>query len=103
VNDVYKGCRVIIEDHEFNVDLITLKMVDFDMILGMDYLCSHQAIMNCYTKFITIRAVDGEMVNFYGKRSMIPNSLISVMKAKKLLNKGCVALLAHVVDRVKQI
>jgi hypothetical protein len=103
VNDIYKGCRVIIEDHEFNVDLIPLKMVDFDMILGMDYLSSHQATINCYTKFITIRTVDGKMVNFYGKRSVIPNSLISVMKARKLLNKGCVVLLAHVVDRVKQI
>jgi hypothetical protein len=102
VNDVYKGCRVLIEDYELNVDLIPLKIVDFDVILGMDQLSSHQATMNYYTKVITIRAADREMVNFYGERSVIPNSLISVMKARKLLNKGCVAWLAHVIDRAKQ-
>jgi hypothetical protein len=32
VNDVYKGCRVLIEDYELNVDLIPLKIVDFDVI-----------------------------------------------------------------------
>ena len=68
----------------------------------MDQLSSHQATMNYYTKVITIRAADREMVNFYGERSVIPNSLISVMKARKLLNKGCVAWLAHVIDRAKQ-
>ena len=38
VNDVYKVCRVQIEGCEFNVDLIPLKLVDFDIILGMNWL-----------------------------------------------------------------
>jgi hypothetical protein len=58
--------------------------------------------MNYYTKVITIRATDEEMVNIYDERSVIPNSLISVMKARKLLNKICMAWLSHIVDRVKQ-
>jgi len=66
VNDVYKGCRVLVKDYEFNADLIPLEIVNFDVILGMDQLSSHQATMNYYTKVITIRAADKEMVNFYG-------------------------------------
>jgi hypothetical protein len=57
--------------------------------------------MKCYTKIITLRASNREMVNFHGERRVIPNSLISVMKARRLLNKGCIAWLAHVVDKKK--
>lgn len=55
MNDVYKGCMALIEDYEFNVYLIPLEIVDFDVILGMDQLNSHQATINYYTKVITIK------------------------------------------------
>ena len=35
---VYMGCRVIIEGHEFIANLVLLDILDFDVILGMDWL-----------------------------------------------------------------
>ena len=35
---VYRGCVVSISSREALVDLIELDMVDFDVILGMDWL-----------------------------------------------------------------
>ena len=36
-------------------DPIVLDMHDFDIILGMDWLAGHHAIMECFTKVITFK------------------------------------------------
>jgi hypothetical protein len=40
--------------------------------------------------------VSGKRVVFRGERRVIPNSIISVMTAGKLIRKGCPAWLSHV-------
>ena len=49
-NRVYRGSKVTIESHEFEVDLIVLDIHDFDIILGMDWLAKHRATVDCYRK-----------------------------------------------------
>ncbi|PHT93722.1 Callose synthase 1 [Capsicum annuum] len=46
---VYMGCVVSIGDRETLVDLIQLDMVDFDIILGMDWLHMCYASLDCRT------------------------------------------------------
>jgi hypothetical protein len=36
INNVYRGVRLFIEDYELRVDVMLLKLDDFDLILGMD-------------------------------------------------------------------
>jgi hypothetical protein len=36
INNVYRGVRLFIEDCELRVDVMLLKLDDFDLILGMD-------------------------------------------------------------------
>jgi len=43
IENVYKGCRVKIEDFEMRVDLLPLDLYDFEMILGMDWLVTYRA------------------------------------------------------------
>ena len=47
---VYLDSRVIIGDQEFQEDLILLDIHDFDVMLGMDWLSRHHAIVDCYRK-----------------------------------------------------
>ena len=47
---VYMDSRVIIGGQEFMADLILLDIHDFDVILGMDWLSRHHAIVDCYEK-----------------------------------------------------
>ena len=49
---VFKGCEVMVEGIVLKTNLIPLKMLDFDVILGMDWLSNHRASMNCFTKKI---------------------------------------------------
>lgn len=49
---VYKFCIVEVAGKELGVDLILLDIKDFDVILGMDWLIAHHAIIDCYHKKI---------------------------------------------------
>ena len=45
---VVRDGRVLIKGQEFLVDLITLDIRDFDVVLGMDWLSRHRATLDCY-------------------------------------------------------
>ena len=49
---VFKGCEFVIKCMVLKANLIPLEMIDFDVILGMDWLSSHRASMNYFTKKI---------------------------------------------------
>ena len=51
VNRVNKNCPPVIHDREFSVDLIAFPFHEFDLILEMDWLSKHQAIIECDQKF----------------------------------------------------
>jgi len=55
IDDVYKGVVLYIEGAELRVDLISLELYYFDLILGMDWLSRHKAQMDCFTKIIVIQ------------------------------------------------
>ena len=47
VNSIYRNCTIFIQTREFLADLITLPFREFDLILGMDWLSKHRAIVDC--------------------------------------------------------
>ena len=55
VNRVYKNCPIIIHDREFSADLIVLPFRNFDLILGIDWLSKHRAIIDCNKKTVVLR------------------------------------------------
>ena len=49
---VYKSCDVVVGGVHLPVDLVPLAMGDFDIILGMDWLCAHYASIDCVSKTV---------------------------------------------------
>ena len=86
---VYKGFRVRIGDVEMRVDLLPLDLHDFEMILGMDWLVTYRAQIDCFTKMVTLQDEGGRRVEFRGEGNVIPNSIISVTIKKKMYNLSC--------------
>ncbi|KAA0053247.1 DNA/RNA polymerases superfamily protein [Cucumis melo var. makuwa] len=78
VNEVLRNCEVLVEGIRLLVDLLPLELQSLDEGSGFRK-----------PGFV-------EMV-FRGMRKVVSRSLISVLKAKKLLRKGCIAFLAHIV------
>ena len=97
----YEECEVLIGGKIFHANLIPLPMVDFDVILGMDFLSSHHAVIDCLKREVTFRFSDEEEVKFYGEKKVGQCRIISCLKASALLDKGCEWFLAHIVDKEK--
>ena len=101
VNKVYRDCPIKIRKYEFLGDLIELSFKEFDVILGMDWLSRHRAIVDCRMKRVSLRTPNDDEVIFIGERSNHPSNVISAAIARKMVRKGCEAYLAYVIDTVK--
>ena len=55
VNSIYRNYPIVIQTREFLTDLITLPFREFDLILGMDWLSKHRAIVDCGQKTVVLR------------------------------------------------
>lgn len=69
---VYRGYVMSIRGRETLVDLIELDMLDFDVILGMDWIHSCDASLDCRT----------QRLNFY-----FPNELVIEWEGSSILTK----------------
>ncbi|KAJ1410736.1 Retrotransposon gag domain, partial [Sesbania bispinosa] len=98
VDCVYRSCVVSIEGKELFSNQIALAMVDFDVILGMDWLASHYATLDCHNKVVKFEMPGESAFSFQGEKGWAPHNLISALAASKLLRKGCQGYLALVRD-----
>ncbi|XP_070664515.1 uncharacterized protein [Malus domestica] len=87
----------MVEDAVIPANLIPLDIVDFDVILGTDWLHYNRAKIDCYGKTVTFHRLGLPEVTFVGEPSGVRHGVISAMKAKRLLSKACQGYLAHVV------
>ena len=97
-SQMLKGSLFSIEGQVMEADLILIDLKGLDVILGMDWLASNYASMDCFRKEVIFRRPGLPVVVFYGERRRAPSGLISSISARCLLQKGCKGYLAHVVD-----
>ena len=71
-------------------DLIELDMVDFDVILGMDWLYSSYASINCRTQAVKFQFLSASVFECSGNSVSSKSHFISYLKARKLISKGCI-------------
>ncbi|KAJ8754270.1 hypothetical protein K2173_002170 [Erythroxylum novogranatense] len=101
VNQVIRNCPVMIQGSEYATDLIKLPFHEFDLILGVDWLSKHQAVIDCKAKTVFLRRPDQSELVFHGGCTRALTNVVSAMQAQKLLRKGCEAYLAFVLDSQK--
>ncbi|GJT94268.1 putative reverse transcriptase domain-containing protein [Tanacetum coccineum] len=97
-NIVLKGCTLNLVNHNFEIDLMPIKLSTFDAIISMDWLVKHDAIIVCGKKVIRIP---------YGNKTLIVKSdkgvsrlkVISCIKARKYVERGCHLFLAHMTEK----
>ncbi|KAL0427186.1 UNVERIFIED_CONTAM: Transposon Ty3-I Gag-Pol polyprotein [Sesamum latifolium] len=99
-NRVVRSCPVVVEGDTLYADLVVINLREFDVILGMDWLASNHAVMDCQTKEVAVE-INGQMKTvIVGEIKVIPNYLISAVTAFNLI-KRCEAYLASVHDTTK--
>ncbi|GJZ04948.1 putative reverse transcriptase domain-containing protein [Tanacetum coccineum] len=68
IDKVIKGCKLEIEGHVFDINLIPFGSGSFDMIVGMDWLSNHKAEVICHEKVVRIPLPDGKVLRVIGER-----------------------------------
>ena len=76
-------------------DLVELPMNDFDIILGMDWLHSCYAYVECHSRIVKFNFPNEVELFWEGYNLSHPNPLISNLKSNKMMSKE---LLFHLVS-----
>ena len=61
-----RDCEILIEGVVLEANLIPLEMSDFDIILGIDWLFTHQISVDCFTKKVMFRKLGFLKLEFEG-------------------------------------
>ncbi|GJW87766.1 putative reverse transcriptase domain-containing protein, partial [Tanacetum coccineum] len=75
IDKVIKGCKLEIEGHVFDIDLIPFGHGSFDVIIGMDWLSNHKAEIICHEKVVKIPLLDGKIVVVRDFPEVFPDDL----------------------------
>jgi hypothetical protein len=102
VREVFEGSIISIDGYSFPMRLYPMGMRGFDIVLGMDWLASNDADILCKKKMVRIPLENGSEALVYGDRRERKSCLISMIKARRCLGKGCVGYLAYVLDAKKE-
>jgi len=97
VDRVYQLCVVTIGGLETRVDLLLLSMVEFDVILGMDWLSPCHAILDCQAKTVIFVMPRLTMIEWRGSLEYVPSRVISYLNPTDSW-EGCLSYLAFVMD-----
>ncbi|GJR37887.1 putative reverse transcriptase domain-containing protein [Tanacetum coccineum] len=68
IDKVIKGCKLEIDGHVFDINLISFGSGSFDVIIGMDWLSNHKAEIICHEKVVRIPLLDGNVLRVLGER-----------------------------------
>ncbi|GJT10117.1 putative reverse transcriptase domain-containing protein [Tanacetum coccineum] len=52
INTIIRGCTLNFLDHPFNINLMSVTLGSFDVIVGMDWLVKYHAVIDCAEKIV---------------------------------------------------
>ncbi|GJX33418.1 putative nucleotidyltransferase, ribonuclease H [Tanacetum coccineum] len=81
IDKVIKGCKLEIEGHVFDIDLIPFGYESFDMIIGMDWLSNYKAEIIYHEKVVRIPLSDGKVFRVVRERPEEKARLLMSAKA----------------------
>ncbi|GJW54697.1 putative reverse transcriptase domain-containing protein [Tanacetum coccineum] len=97
-NTVIQGCTLILLNHPFGIDLMSIKLDSFDVVIGMDWLSKYHARSICDEKFIHI-PIDDETLIIRGDRNKARLNLMSCIKTKRYISRGYQVFVAQVMEK----
>ncbi|XP_070045493.1 uncharacterized protein [Nicotiana tomentosiformis] len=84
--------------YKTRADLLLLDMVDFEVILGMDWFSSYHAILYFHAKTVSLAMPEFPRLEWRGSSTGTSSQVISFLKARHMVEKGWLAYLAFVRD-----
>ncbi|CAN1240384.1 hypothetical protein LINGRAPRIM_LOCUS2719 [Linum grandiflorum] len=98
VKSIIRNVFLNMEGAHLQANLMLLPFDEFYVIIGMDWLTQHGAVLDCRKKEVKINTSENGKIVFKSiqreQRERTP--LLSVVQAFKLIREGCEAYLVHV-------
>jgi hypothetical protein len=73
----------------------------YDLIIGMDWLESHRAMVDCFVKRVLCIDDEGRLVEIHSVRRKVSLCFISTMKVKCCMRQGCRLYVVEAVNERK--
>nr|GEZ50804.1 putative reverse transcriptase domain-containing protein [Tanacetum cinerariifolium] len=83
-NTILCGCTLALFSHMFKINLLPTRLGSFDVIVGMDWLSYHRAVIVCYEKIVRIPLPNGEILEIHGERLEKDPKSLSCIKADEV-------------------
>ncbi|GKC40907.1 putative reverse transcriptase domain-containing protein [Tanacetum coccineum] len=68
-NIILRVCTLALFNHCFKIDLLPTRLGSFDVIVGMDWLSYHRAVIVCDENIVRVSLPNGEILEIQGERS----------------------------------
>jgi hypothetical protein len=96
IHDMVNSCSIILIGMNTSMDLNIIPLGSYDILIGMDWLDKHHAILDCHNKPFTCLDGNGKQSNVKGVPRPISIREISTLQLKIYFRKGCQLYVAHV-------
>ncbi|XP_070050886.1 uncharacterized protein [Nicotiana tomentosiformis] len=103
VDRVYRSYVVTIGSLETSVDILLPDMIDFNVILGMDWPSPYHMILDCHTKTVTLAMLGLPRLEWRGTLGHSTSKVISYVKARHMVEKRCLAYLDYARDSSAEV
>ena len=100
---VYQNFPISLPNRVSYIYLVELDMLDFDIILGMDWLHACFASIDCRTRVVKFNFPNKPVVEWKGENSIPRGRIIPYLKAYKMISKGCLCHIVRVQDLDSEI
>ncbi|GKC52983.1 reverse transcriptase domain-containing protein [Tanacetum coccineum] len=92
INKVIRDCKLEIEGHVFDIDMIHFGHESFDVIIGIDWLSNHKAEIICHEKVVRIPLLDGKVLRVLEEKPEEKMRQLKSAKAKEKEQKEIVVM-----------
>nr|GFC06359.1 putative reverse transcriptase domain-containing protein [Tanacetum cinerariifolium] len=101
VNTVIQGCTLNLLNHPFNIDLMPVELGRVDVIVGMDWLKTYHAVIECDEKIVRVPFGNETLIiRCDGSNNRNQLNIISCTKTRKYLLKGYPVFLVNITTKM---
>jgi hypothetical protein len=83
------GCALNLGEFVKRVNLYVMILRSYDIVIGMDWMETHEAIPNCKTKWLSLVDDEGQRRVIVGRNQGVSLWFVSSLQLRKSMCKGC--------------